>query len=419
MTKLVGVLILAGSTLLATTRYLSPAGSDANSCTTSSRCKSINRAYQLSTNGDIILMAAGTYSDVQTLTPNGMGGTFNQTPVTANVVTVRPESGAVTIAGDLLFGDSTSASPIDHLAFEDITVSSWMQIKSGRDIHFTRVKFMMISQWNCADNISVQNSEYGPFTSDYGDALDLYGGIYGTVCNGSVTHRGNWLIETSSIHGISTNVSTAHPDAFALDDGDNVVIRRNKFYNNCGDDIRISSEGPPTNIVLQNNYFGPPVSCAAGAATTVQVVNVGTIVSYNTFDGDVQMGSPDNLFDRELWEGNIITGQVAGGCPIGAGTIARYNVWSSRNSASCGANNVRVNDFSGWFVNPSIAAGDYRLTSAAALAVGAGNPSSYPAVDVDGNSRGSRPDAGASQFSVAAGGVTAPNPPTNLTSLVR
>jgi hypothetical protein len=417
MTKLITILVLAGGSLLATTRYISPTGSDSNPCTTSARCKSINAAFQLSTNGDIILAQSGTYSDVQEIRNNKMTGSLTQTPIASNVVTVMPESGTVTFSAEVHLSDSVTGTPVQHLTFQNVTFAGFLWIRSGQDIHFTGVHFADLSQWGCSTYVSLQNSEVGPFTTSYGDGIDLYGQAYNS-CNFT---PGNWLIETSTIHGISTNESTAHPDAIALDDGDTVVIRRNKFYNNCGDDLRISAQGPPRNILLQNNYFGPPVSCAAGAATTVQVVDVGTVVSYNTFDGWVQLGSPTTLFDNQLWEGNIITGMVGSGCPIGSGTIARYNVWSTQNSANCGTNNVRVSSFGGWFLDSSITAGIYDLTALASAAIGAGNPSSYPAVDINGNPRPAKPDAGAYQYSGLGGGTvtTQPNPPSNLVSNVR
>jgi hypothetical protein len=331
-----------------------------------------------------------------------------------------PESGSVTFSDEVHFSDSFTGVPVQHLAFQNVTFGGFVAIKSAQDIHFSNTHFADMSQWTCATEVSIQNSEIGPFTTDYGDGIDLYGKAYNS-CN---LTPGNWLIETSTIHGVSTNVSIAHPDAIALDDGVNVVIRRNRFWNNCGDDLRMATAGPPTKVVIQNNFFGAPVSCAAGAATTAQIVGVGTVVSYNTFDGWVQTVTSEYLSfaANQLWEGNIITETVqgvSGNCPPGAGTIVRYNVWNTNNSSSCGPNNISAANFGGWFVNPSIAAGDYHLTAAAAVALGAGNPSSYPAVDIDGQPRSGKPDAGASQFSAGTPPVSAPNPPTGLTSSVR
>lgn len=410
----------------ATTRYVASNGSDSGNGASSSPYLSWNKCYQASTLGDICLIKDGTYAATQDFAANSSiaGGTYHQTPTGSGEVTFQSESAdraKVVLTGDLHFSSAATGAPVEHVTFKDITIGngssdSFMQIRAAHDIHFVRVHFRWIHQWLCADYISAQESEYGPFSTSSGDGLDLYGQAY-QPCN---IRPGNWLIETSTIHGVSTAEPSAHPDAIALDSGHGVIIRRNKFYNNCGTNLRISAQEPPNGIVVENNMMGPPVSCAVGAALVAQIVDVGTIVRYNTFDGSVQMGSPDSLFDNELWEGNIITGMVASGCPIGSGTVSRYNVWSTSNSSSCGTNNKRVASFSGWFVNPS--AGNYDLTSTASTAVGAGNPSSFPAMDLDGNNRLAAivgiADAGASEFGGTVSATDRPQPPINLSAIV-
>ena len=337
----------------ATTRYIATNGSDSNSGTTGSPFQTWNKCYQASALGDVCIIKAGTYTQTQDFLANASiaGGTYHQTPTGTGEVTFQSESGvasSVVLRGDLHFGASLTSDPAEHITIKDVTVGngsndSFTYIRAGHDIHFVRVHFGWQQQWACADYVSMQESEIGPMT--VGDAVDLYGQAYNS-CN--IT-PGNWLIETSTTHGTTTNDSSAHPDAIALDSGHGVIIRRNKFYNNCGTNLRISAQEPPTGIVVENNMFGPSVSCAVSASPVAQIVDVGTQVRYNTFDGAVQMGSPDSLFNNELWEGNIITGQVANGCPIGGGTISRYNVWSTSNSAGCGTNNVRVAQFQ-WLV---------------------------------------------------------------------
>jgi hypothetical protein len=74
-----------------------------------------------------------------------------------------------------------------------------------------------------------------------------------------------------------------------------------------------------------------------------------------------------------------------------AGVTTDYNVWYD--GSACGAHDTVAG---AGFANPE--AHDFHLTAAAA-AVGHGNPGSYPTTDIDGQRRpqGGRPDAGADE----------------------
>lgn len=417
---LIALLLLVGS-VSATTRYIATNGNDSNAGTSGSRFLTWNKCYQVSALGDTCIIGSGTYVANQDFVTNAAiaGGTFHQTPTGTGEVTFQSETGNnadVVLIGDLHFGSSFTTSPPDHITIKNITLgdgtigadgytaNGWMQIRAAKDIHFVGVHFRYVQQWNCADYVSDQFAEHGPST--YPDLMDLYGDAYNS-CN--IT-PGHWLIEDSSLHGMTTNNAGDHPDGIAPDGARDLIVRRNVFYNNCSINYR---GGPITaNQTVENNYFGPPVNCAVGTLFNVSITGPATI-RFNTIDGTIQPpNSPWN--NNQLYDSNIINGQINGGnCPNGTATVAQYNVWLNSNpTGACGgAANTRVANMTGWFVGTPT---NYDLTATASAALGAANPSSFPATDIHSTTRVAPITAGAFQR-VSGGPTNSINPTVTLT----
>ena len=149
----------------ATTRYVATNGSDSNACTTSSRCLTFDRAYQLSAAGDIVLVAAGSYS-AQTVSRNpAITGPFSLTPH-ATDVTIKPESGPGTVTvNDIDINDGTStlttANFVQHITFEDMTFTKGGDVHGGACIHFVRTTHRFTTFMNRASFVSYQNADIG------------------------------------------------------------------------------------------------------------------------------------------------------------------------------------------------------------------------------------------------------------------
>jgi hypothetical protein len=412
MNKLIMPMCLLVSILSAeaATYYITTSGNDSNSCTQAAPCRSFNRAYQVALSGDIVLVGAGTYGQ-QSLARNGrVTGTNSQTP-DGNEVTFKPASGAGTVnVGGLSLSsvNSAASTAVDHVAFEDLTFTGFTLVAVANDVHFTRCNHRnnLMAVW--ASYISYRDGDLGSYTNSSGDGLQFY-----RDGAGNAGHHA--LVENMKIHGIRVNASDAHPDSIDVWGAwNNISFKRNKIWDNDG--IHFRSDEGSRNHTIENNFFGRPVPGSVGnAGFTAQIVGAGNIIRYNTFDGPIQLGTAgyEYAFANQLWEGNLITGQVHTGCTMGTGTIARFNVWSTGNSSSCGTNNVRISSFSGWFVN--VSTGDLHLTSLAVPTFGAGNPASFPATDIDGQERptGGMPDAGAHEYGSTTS--SGPNPPTGLT----
>ena len=326
-----------------------------------------------------------------------------------NEVTFKPETGTVNVSG--LGISTTRGTPAEHIAFEGLTFTDFTVISSGNDVHFTRCTFRALFMALWANYYSVRNSDIGSHNG--ADGLDLYGNVDGVQPT-------NGLIENNIIHDISTTDPLAHPDALATYGVNNLTVRGNKFYKNACINYRGDGADRGT-IVIENNTFGQTVSYAGGISCgpSAQIHGDGALIRYNTIEGSIQqVGSGEG--DGQLWEGNIITGNVGyGQCPVGSGTIAQYNVWNSNNPTNCGgAANVGLANLTSMFVtiNPTGSTGSDLHLVAGAAAIDRGNPSRYPSTDIDGKTRpiGGGPDAGADEF-----GTTAkPNPPTNLSLVI-
>jgi chitodextrinase len=380
------------------TYYVAVSGNDANSCMSqSSPCQSFNGAYQKASgsSGATVLVAAGSYGTEDMSRNANVTGTNSQIP-DGNEVTFKPASGAGTVTiGDLNL--STINGPaIEHLAFEDLTFLNAPYLPSAKDVHFTRCNFRgtnTVMYW--VDYVSIRDSD---ITGTDGDCIDLYPQPYSSPTD----WPRNVLIEGNSIHDCWTTDPQAHPDAIAVDAVTNLVLRGNKFFRNLSMNYRGGADQPVTGVVIENNFFGKTLDGVAPAYYTIAPNGDDIIVRYNTIEGDVQpsVSGHDN---RQLWEGNIITGTYGNGsCPTGNGTIAQYNVWNSDNPASCGgATNARVSNFSGYFINLNPSAGsDLHLTATATPAIGGGNQNRYPTKDIDGEARpkGGSVDAGADEY---------------------
>src|SRR5919112_1427781 len=206
------------------------------------------------------------------------------------------------------------------------------------------------------------------------------------------------LIDGMRIHDIHPDNTAAHPDAIQFyGPWHDLTLRRSRIYNN--DNINLRGDGEMQRYVVENNFFGAAKNPVVSRFYTAQIQGNGAIIRYNSFDGALQP-SGTNERSGQVWEGNVMTWST---CAVtGSDSTVRFNVWVGGNN--CGTNYKSVSN-PGW-VEP--ANGDLHLRSDSP-AIGAGNPSSFPATDVDNEGRpaGGSPDAGADE----SNGTPPPPPP--------
>jgi hypothetical protein len=399
----------------AATYYVATTGNDGNPCSQNLKCQTFSRAYQAAQPGDTVLVSAGNYSQ-QTMSRGNasMTGNYSLTPHSGDV-TFKPESGpgTVTLAELTVGTQDSNGDIIQHVVFQDMTITSGGDIGNGRCIHYVGTTHRSTIIVNRAAYISYQHVDIGAHNNTDGITFAQYNYSY---------WPNNLLIEDSIIHDIHAEAIDAHPDSISFnfyeEHAINFTLRRTKFYNN--DCINFRAD-VGTGYLIENNFFGAVTSWGCGY--TAQLHGRGALVRFNTFEGDIQNAGAAEA-PNQRWVGNILL--AGSGCPNGnnSGVVSEYNVWNTNRPVSCGgAANIPIADFSTYFVSktPTGPTGsNLQLTVNATGAINAVPLSvSYPTTDFYGKSRpvGSATDAGAHEFGSSTSSTV--NPPTNLTVAVR
>jgi hypothetical protein len=378
--------------LPAPTRFVSPAGDDGGACTAAAPCRSFDRAYHVASPGEVVQIAGGSYPD-QTFTPDsGKSGTGCESAGSiAACVNFQPAPGAVAALDGLGFGVGGRAlGPAGIAIFaapdRQLTVASSTAFFQAREI-----VTVGISQRNLyiagSDDVTIRGGDVGGVVAPDGTHPEIQR-VYGT--NPLIVPT-NLTIEGVYFHDINTSHPTAHTDCLQIENGVGIVLRGNRFER-CGSvGLRMSygvdtGVAPPTNVVIENNVFGPcadiPLSRCFFSAQPGQGINV--VVRNNT---SPQAFQPADSASQA--QGVSYFGNVAAGVACQSGVTYSHNVWQQ---GRCSPADRQASSLG--FVNA--AAGDYRLAPGSP-AIDFGDPASFPPIDIDGVARpkGAGPDAGA------------------------
>jgi hypothetical protein len=216
------------------------------------------------------------------------------------------------------------------------------------------------------------------------------------------TKRSNHILIDGAIFQNFARCTTGdHTECMQMEPADDVTVRNSIFRYcdtltvNFANDLAFGSKSAagyeaPNNLLLENNFFDAAMDNTGGP--TWYAVNVrectNCTVRYNSWlqaprmpTGQISLNNKyiGNVGPMTQWTCNV------------AGVTWAYNVWDQ---AQCSPTDKQVSDFG--FVNP--AAVDLHLKPGSP-AINAGDPSFYPARDIDGQSRplGGAPDAGADE----------------------
>ena len=363
-------LVLAAAIAPATAaadRYVSTSGSG-GSCTAAAPCGSFGQAYAVAAPGEVVHVAGGSYGG-QSLTGSKPSGPR---------VVFQPAPGASVTVGSLSVHGN-------HIEFRDMRVTSSTYNHEGSDdITYLRVG-MRTFLVRSGSNISYLNSEVGPNSN--ADEMNWISAAYQ-----SQTPARNVLFDGTTIHDFIKHNSGAHIDCIGIDDVDGLVIR-NSVIRNCehfsllfGTDA--STNRGARNVLVENNFLD---CCVSGyySIGLGQVDGPMMVRNNSTNKAFGWLGGPVN--DLTI-DSNILPNNSSANCD---GATWRYNIVNS--GSACGGN--------GRVAPPGFrnaAAADFHLVPGSA-AIDAGNPSSAPASDIDGESRaGNRPDVGADEANAVA-----------------
>jgi len=339
--------------------YVSSTGSDAGRCTKAAPCRSFSRAYVVARPGQIVEVAAGSYPDQDVNLVAGRSG--------APVVFVPARGATVTVSDLDVRGTSVE--------FRNLAIRSWEAHETANRVTFRNVNgrgFWITG----ASNVSVLGGSAGP-------GVDIHPQIQAAYGTNRVPT--NILIDGVLFHDWSRSGPDAHTECLQIGGGNGITIRRSRFRNCAVMDLHVSHWGnsPLTrNILVENNFFDEPeedgsFAIQANDFQNVVIRNNSSLAGFVIFDregeGPVTMSA--NVAPTQPWECND-------------DVIYRYNVWTN---AKCSSTDRRA---ASAFRDPARL--DLRLKAGAA-AIDRGDPTSFPATDIDRQRRprGRAPDAGA------------------------
>jgi hypothetical protein len=343
--------------------FVSPGGSDGGRCSQATPCASFDRAYDVAAPGDVVEVGPGTYR----------GQEINGAPKPGGPsIVFRPARDASVIVHDL---EVARGSQIE---FRDLTVSAdTYNLPGAQHITYRRIKMRQFFIRG-ADHINYVDSDVGPNVSN--DGMNWITAAYQTNDGAS-----DILLDRVRIHDFKKWNSGAHVDCIGIDDVDGLTIRQSRIWN-CehfslifGKDLW--SGRAARNILIENSF----IDCCYSGYYSIGLGDIEgpMVIRFNSLT--LGLGWLGGSVRSVTLNSNVIATNNQANC---SKATWRHNV--VRSGGACGGLRAGTG-----FKSPPH---DLHLVSGAA-AIGAGDPTSHPATDIDGDARpkGARPDAGADE----------------------
>jgi hypothetical protein len=363
-------LVFSSGGTMATPKILSVStlGSDGNRCTKAEPCLSLDRAYDVAASGDTVEIESGTYGD-QLITGEKKAPAVVLKPALGATVTVgklgidadQLEVRNVATTGDLAVGGQS-----DFATIQNVHVHSRLYIAGARDLKMI-------------------GGDVGPY-------VDAPSWI--THENGVVPQR--VLIQGVHFHDFTVSDPGIHTECLVVIAGEGLTLRGNRWTGcavfNLSLGFCCESPRPPTNVVIENNFFGRSIS---DAGTTIHFNSnlpaANITIRNNSAEGGFALDQGQATFANVRVLANIVPFT---GCGRASWS---YNVMTGGKCPGLKNKVVRATGF----VNPS--AGDFHLTATASarnIAPKKGfAKKGFAAVDIDGQKRplGKGAEAGADE----------------------
>ncbi len=400
-------------------RYIATNGNDtSNNCSSQSNpCLTFNRAYSQASLGDIVEVAAGTYSEqsINYVNTSPKNSTSDQPDVV-----FQPANGAsVTINGDI----TTYAS---HVTVQNMTARDTDIPYDGpavvRDVTYKNMDGRNFTI-DSGININIIGGDYGPASSCGGS---FGGGNNGIRKNGSAMPS-NIVIDGVNFHDIqSYDLNACHIECLIIGAGDAITIKNSKFRNCSIFDIFLQPfNGTISNVTMGNNWFANPTD-QNGNSNSGRAVEFSTrspwnanwnnvTIRNNSFNSalniDDDTSSSYSTYTNFKITGNILdrSGDSANTC--NPGVQYNYNVWKG---TGCGSSTDVNGSGSFPYINASNNSSfNYHLKPDATSAINRVPTNQAPSQDIDGDNRpqGSAAEAGSDEIS----GDSTP-PPSDTTN---
>jgi hypothetical protein len=262
--------------------------------------------------GAVILVAPGDHGS-QTLTCNKA----------APGVFFRPTAGAAKDSIHVSYIDTATTNDADGVSIEgDAFLLGGFHIRNNSD----RWTFRGVHvHGNVNISSATQVSIIGGEIERVGDTLSSDPQI--KKATGGI-QPADILIDGVNWHDFAKRSDGAHIECLQVMAGDGITIRNSRFFGCSTQGVFINEalEGVITNLLVENNWFGPTVE--GYNSLIVAGVTGSAVVRQNSFAGQAPRGSTSPV----TWIGN--TG-VLGSCQA-AGSYS-YNVWTN---VSCGSSDA-------------------------------------------------------------------------------
>lgn len=274
------------------TLYVAPGGSDAGTCASAAPCASFDRAYQVAKPGQVVEVAGGSYGSqvimnrdaLRNLSPGCEPGS------TANCVVFRPAPGATVringvleVRGSSVWVDGTASGSIlsPESRSYNIQVTGYLDTEAGSESNYPDhvildgIDATNIGAFN-VDTVTFQDIDVGPATVTSGCAIREGPGFENKIgFGGGVTYvPRNVTFDRVVIHDQNGDQgrigSDCHFGGLFVVTVDGLTIRNSIFSQNVVYNIQIQnfSGRAPTNVTMENNWFGCPVEWLYVSATT-------------------------------------------------------------------------------------------------------------------------------------------------------
>ncbi|MGC4052951.1 MAG: hypothetical protein QM757_26790 [Paludibaculum sp.] len=344
----------------AATWYIATNGSDSNACTSAgSPCLSLNGAYQKASGGDIIKIAAGTYSAAQNIA--------TKTP--ASTIYAEPAAG---VTGTWAIYFSGGVFGIGGKLFELRSDSGTPRCQQNCIIRVSEFQVTGASQYLTLRNVDITG--YLGYTS--GNDIAVIGGSVGggtdykpqiAPASGWGTQGNRFLFDGVLFHDWVRSSSATHIECLQVA-GTNAMTIRNSTFRRC-DVFDLSftaynSSGNVTNLVLENNIFANSSDIngsGTGSGTVHLTATTSAMIRFNSAAGFMWAGQEQGSLGALTVTANNITGGFLSGDTGGCSSFVTYS-YNVTSGWKCGATDINAAQ---GFVNSTTASLDLHLTSGA------------------------------------------------------
>ena len=220
--------------------FLSPSGNDANGCSASAPCRTLDRGYHAAAPGAVVQLAAGSYPGGQITFDNSKVGASGR-------VVLSPAPGAaVTVSGELFVR-------AQHVELRDMAMAGgWQTDIAAADVVMRNLdaKHLFI---NSSQGVSVIGGRVGPGV-DY----------HPQIQSSTTTPPRNILVDGVTFHDWTISDPSVHTECLQIGAGDGVTIRNSRFINCAATGnmhITHFGDSPRTrNVTIENNFFSTTIN---------------------------------------------------------------------------------------------------------------------------------------------------------------